>query len=269
MTTKNRKSLYRQKGYTVYFKVFVVDWLRAHQRNLTQTSREFGVDRKRIREWDQKYTFLKQHNKGAAAKKQRLGGGRSPLSKELDEKLFEYLEETRSEGLAVSNKLLLHRASEIAGGLGLQSFKCSSGWLHRWKARYNVGYRRGTNTSQKIPADYADQIFKVRKEIIKLRKKHMIEPSQIYNMDQTMCRFDMPQNRTNARRGGSTIRIKTTRAEKKGFTVALAASASGERLPAVIIFKERGGWLGARVLKKLVIPNNVQVGTVFHFMQYW
>lgn len=122
---------------------------------------------------------------------------------------------------------------------------------------------------QKIPGDYTDQIFKVGKEIIKLRKKHMIEPSQIYNMDQTMCRFDMPQNRTNARHGGSTIRIKTTRAEKKGFSVALAASASGEKLPAVIIFKERRDRLGACVLKKLVIPNNVQVIKMFHFMPYW
>ena len=183
--------------------------------------------------------------------------------KELDEK-FEYLEEARSEGLPVPNKLLLHRASEIAGGLGLQSFKCSSmeGQIQCWLST-------GTNTSQNIPAVHADQIFKVRKEIIHLRKKHMIEPSQIYNMDQTMCHFDMPKNRTNARRGGSTIRIKTTRAEKKGFTVALPASASGEKLPAVIKFKERGGRLGACVFKKLVITSNVHVSTVFHFMQYW
>ena len=54
-----------------------------------------------------------------------------------------------------------------------------------------------------------------------------------------------------------------------GFTVALAASASWEKLPAVIIFKVRGGWLGTRVVKKLVIPSNVQVRTEFHFMQYW
>ena len=143
------------------------------------------------------------------------------LSKELDEKLFEYLEEARGEGLAVSNKLLLHRASEIAGGPALKSFKCSSGWLHRWKARYNVGYRRGTNTSQKIPADYADQIFKVRKEIMKLRKKHMIEPSQIYNMYQTMCHFDMPQNRTNARRGGSLSGLKPHRLRRRDLLLTL------------------------------------------------
>ena len=34
---------------------------------------------------------------------------------------------------------------------------------------------------------------------------------------------------------------------KKGFIVALCASAAGEKLPVYIIFKERGGKLGARV----------------------
>lgn len=37
-----------------------------------------------------------------------------------------------------------------------------------------------------------------------------------------------------------------TRAEKKGFTVVLAATAAGEKLPAVVIFKECSGLLGAR-----------------------
>ena len=46
-------------------------------------------------------------------------------------------------------------------------------------------------------------------------------------------------------RGSRTIRIKTTKAEKKGFTVALAATAAGAKLPAVI-FKERNGILGER-----------------------
>ena len=75
-------------------------------------------------------------------------------------------------------------------------------------------------------------------------------------MDQTMCRFDMPPSRTNSKKGMKTVRIKTTRAEKKGFTVALAATADGRKLPAVLIFKERGGALGVRVLK---IPANVRV----------
>ena len=74
-----------------------------------------------------------------------------------------------------------------------------------------------------------------------------------------MCRFDMPPSRTNNKRGEQTIRIKTTRAEKKGFTVALAATATGRKLPAVIVFKERGGSLGERIRRSLHIPSNVRV----------
>lgn len=78
-------------------------------------------------------------------------------------------------------------------------------------------------------------------------------------MDQTMCRFDMPPKRTNSKKGAKTVRIKTTRVEKKGFTVALAAMADGTKLPAVIIFKERGGVLGERVRRSLRLPSNVRV----------
>ena len=37
-------------------------------------------------------------------------------------------------------------------------------------------------------------------------------------MDQTMVRFDMPRSKTNDVRGKKDIIIKTTKAEKKGFT---------------------------------------------------
>ena len=116
-----------------------------------------------------------------------------------------------------------------------------------------------TNVAQKVPADYADQLHHFRQTIIRLRKANGIDPSAIFNMDQTMCRFDMPRARTNDSRGKKTIRVKTTRAEKKGFTVALAATASGEKLPAVIIFKDQGGVLGARVRRNIVIPFNIWV----------
>ena len=45
----------------------------------------------------------------------------------------------------------------------------------------------------------------------------------------------------------------------KWSTVALCASESGEKLPAYIIFKERGGQLGPCVKAALVVPNNVHV----------
>jgi hypothetical protein len=103
---------------------------------------------------------------------------------------------------------------------------------------------RGTNSSQKVLADYPDQIVHFRKTIIAVRKAKKIARSHIVNMDQTMCHFDMPPARTNNIRGERTIWIKMNRAEKKGFTVALAAAADRTKLPATIILKERGGILG-------------------------
>ena len=236
-----------------------MDWLRRNQRNISKTSCEFNIDRKRVREWDQKYDFLKQHNKGSSAKRRKLYCGRTPLSADLDTKVLEFLEEQRSHGRPVSNRVLLQQAGHIAGGLGISDFKSSRGWLCRWKARHNIGMRRGTNTAQKVPADFADKLLDLRERIITIRKANDIGPSGIINMDQTMCRFDMPPSYTNSVRGSKTIRIKTTRAEKKGFTIALAATAAGEKLPAVVIFKERGGVLGDRVRRGLRVPSNVQV----------
>ena len=48
----------------------------------------------------------------------------------------------------------------------------------------------------------------------------------------------------------------STKAKKKGFTVALAAKGNGDKVPALVIFKERDG---PRVRQSLVIPDNVQV----------
>ena len=93
-------------------------------------------------------------------------------------------------------------------------------------------------------------------------------------MDQTMCRFDIPPSRTNNKRGERTIYIKTTHAEKKGFTVPHAATASGKKLPGVIVFKERGGSLGVGVRLSLCIPPNVRVRATSGWMtaqehQHW
>ena len=237
----------------------MMDWLHRNDHNIHKAAREFNIDRKRVREWDQKYNELQRMNVGANAKRRKLNTGRTPLSPELDQRLFEFLEQERSEGRPVSNACLQAKAAEIGSGLRISAFKSSPGWLWRWKRRNDVGMRCGTNSAHKVPADYADQLHHFRKSVIAVRKANNIDPHQIINMDQTMCRFDMPPKRTNTKKGAKTVRIKTTRAEKKGFTVALAAMADGTKLPAVIIFKERGGVLGERVRRSLRLPSNVRV----------
>ena len=42
----------KMKQYTVEEKIRVVEWLRINVNNISATSREFGVDRKHVREWN-------------------------------------------------------------------------------------------------------------------------------------------------------------------------------------------------------------------------
>ena len=56
-----------RNSYTVEFKTFVVDWLHRNDRSICQAAREFNIDRKRVREWDQKYNELQRMSVGAKA----------------------------------------------------------------------------------------------------------------------------------------------------------------------------------------------------------
>ena len=58
----------RRNSYNIDFKVLVVDWLRKNEGNISKAAREFDVDRKRVREWNEKYDQLKTHHVGQRAK---------------------------------------------------------------------------------------------------------------------------------------------------------------------------------------------------------
>ena len=108
-----------------------MEWLRSHGRNVSAAAREFGVDRKRIRDWDHQYRL---HNVRSAKKKRKVHPSRPPVSPELDKAVFNFLEDEWLVGRVVTNKILLQRAREITGGMGIsERFKASDMWLRCWK----------------------------------------------------------------------------------------------------------------------------------------
>ena len=179
----------------------------------------------------------------------------------MDNHVLEYLLEERANGRPVSNKDLISKAQEKAQAIrGMEDFKGSRGWLRRWKKRNSVAIRKGTNESQKLPRDYAEQCKLFSESIKEKRRTHTYPLSMIGNMDQTQVRFDMAPSRTNEIRGASSVRIATTGGSKKGFTVALAAMANGTKLPAYIVFKEgQKACIPPRVFAALRIPCNVRI----------
>ena len=58
----------------------------------------------------------------------------------------------------------------------------------------------------------------------------------------------MSDNTTIKKKGAKTISVRTTGAEKRHFTMILAATADGQMLPPIVIFK------GKQNLKSITIP---------------
>ena len=85
----------RQWSYTVEFKLGLLRWYQDNGENRHPTARNFGIDRKRLREWLEKEDRLRDNRVGAAKKKRKLNPGKEPLSLELDKAVLRFLEEER------------------------------------------------------------------------------------------------------------------------------------------------------------------------------
>ena len=64
----------RQSSYTVEYKLGVLRWYQDNGANKHSTARNFGIDRKRLREWLEKEDRLRDNGVGAAKKKRKCHG---------------------------------------------------------------------------------------------------------------------------------------------------------------------------------------------------
>ncbi|KAH9374930.1 hypothetical protein HPB48_021901 [Haemaphysalis longicornis] len=148
----------------------------------------------------------------------------------------------------------LKRPEKIADNLKLGNFAESSQYIKTWKARFGFTMRQEKNDSQKTPDYLAEAASAFRSAFNALRLRHDFTPTNIANIDQTMVRIDNPAGRTNNVAAEATVRIANTACARRGFTVALAACANGDKLPAFVIFKEPSGKIPAKAFIKLRIP---------------
>ena len=64
------------KSYSIEFKVEAVEWHRQNGENVSLTANKFGVDRKKVRDWNTKYDQLAGRCHGKQKKKQKIHSGK-------------------------------------------------------------------------------------------------------------------------------------------------------------------------------------------------
>lgn len=224
----------KRSSYTVKFKISAVKY--AKEKNISEASRKFEVDRKRIREWVSFYDAGKLQVQ-APSRKHLSGGERKLRDADIDRDIFEWCSEKRSQRIRVTGKAVFLEAQRRFLAGGITSFKASRGWLEKWKARHSVSTREKTTVAQKMPPQMEEKILSFHRFVIRMRKLRDYPISNIGNIDETAVYFDMPGSSTLHHKGEKTIIIRTTGHEKDKVTVILTAMADGRKLPPVVILR--------------------------------
>ena len=146
------------RSYSIKMKIEAVNY--AEINGNRAAGRKYGVDEKRMREWQKNKSkiatlvVLKNRKTG----KRLVGGGPKPLSINIEERVMDWISVRRWSRLRVSRKLVMKKPQSLyqemstsEGNLKNEEFKASRGWLQKFMHCNNLSLRRTTSVAQKDP----------------------------------------------------------------------------------------------------------------------
>lgn len=222
--------------YTCAQKVKVVDYARHY--GIRAAGRHFGVHHRNIQRWIKNDVDMVPMKCGKFKRKNRKGQGRKiSYPQHLEEELVKWVLEKREESFVpVSTRMIRLKALSLIKDV-TPGFKASECWVRKFLKRNNLVLRAGTSIAQSLPADLERKLSQFRQSIHYTRQNGDFAYSLIANMDETPIFFDMVPSKTVDRKGKKTIRVRTTKSEKRRVTAVLACTAAGNMLSPMIIFK--------------------------------
>ena len=221
--------------------------------SISAASREFGIDRKRIREWIKHREKLQLFTKSGKTKRKRLtGGGRKANDEDMEDSLFGWIVDLRSHNLRISRDVIVCQEKTLSTD---PSFKASLGWLRAFMKRKELPLRRRTTVCQNTPVAHIEKLVQFVMHLRQLQTIHQFHPNSVYAMDETACWMDMPGDTTVHFSGVRSVSVKSTGHDKNHYTVVLTAKADGTKMKPFIVFKGKG----TRLMKDLSLKRRPPV----------
>ena len=128
-------------------------------------------------------------------------------------------------------------------------FKGTRGWAQKFMWRNTLTIRAKAIIAQKLPSAL-EEMSSFLDSVREVRKEHDYPLGMIIDMDDTPMWFNMTSGMTVHSKGAKTVSIQSTGAEKQRLMVVLAATADGQMLSSMVIFK------GNRNLKNIDVPRS-------------
>ncbi|CAN0432379.1 unnamed protein product, partial [Pylaiella littoralis] len=112
-------------------------------------------------------------------------------------------------------------------------------WYQRFRKRHRFSIRRRTSVGQKLPKGHEGMASVDGKDLTSGQLESVAEEvfEELGNMNQTPVQHEMPAETTLQQRGDKDARIATGGKEKERFTLCLAVTADGKKIPVRIILK--------------------------------
>lgn len=222
----------KRHAYEAQLKLQAISY--AFENGNRAAAKKFNINESMVRKWRKLENELRQ------VKKTKLSfRGNKARWPQLEDQLEQWVIEQRTAGRSVSTVTIRLKAKTIAQDLQIENFQGGPSWCFRFMKRRHLSIRARTTVAQQLPADYKEKLAIFRTYCSSKITDKNIQPNHITNMDEVPLTFDIPVNHTVARKGTSTVLIRSTGHEKSSFTVVLGCHGNGQKLSPMVIFKRK------------------------------
>ena len=191
-----------------------------------------NVQESQVRQWLKKKDEIEA---GRVCGARVAGAGRPPLSRSLEDVLFEFIFQMRMQKHMVKKSLIKKKALDIANEMGILDFRASDGWLRRFFSRYDLTLRRATNLTRLSDIDVVQRAVSYFSYLRSVRKNY--SASNVVLMDETAVFFETTRTSTVDVVGARHVVLRTTGFASMRITSMLAVRGNGTRVMPANIFK--------------------------------
>ena len=121
----------------------------------------------------------------------------------------------------------------------INDFQGGPSWCFCFMKRCNLSIHTRTTISQQLLSDNKEKMALFRTYCLNKISENKIQPKHITSMDEVPLTFDISMNHTVKKTRKSVVTIQITGNEKSAFTAVLGCQADGQKLPSMVIFKEK------------------------------
>ena len=203
------------------------------QKTKKQIADQYGLAKSTLATWIKKADEIKNSylsgDFSSTRKKLRTAG-----YPEVEEALLTWFKSARDNNVPISGPFMMSKAEEFACRLGVPDgqFKCSCGWLERFKQRHGISFKHVCGEEKSVDIN-SNEMEEWQRTLSILLKEYM--PEDVYNADETAIFYRLLPDKTLEFKN---VNCHGGKQSKERITALVCANMNGtDKLPLYILGK--------------------------------